>query len=145
MEVKNSTVHLHLHPSPNLSTIQPFNYSTIMYEKRITNNENRLSDDVDMRKYVTFPAPPTTSHEIWCYPGDAWLLACALVGKYDAKQHNTYRALWNVMQDEDRYRAILVETLDILQHSRNIRSPAGFLYSQLAAGLYSSNAPVRKA
>lgn len=48
---------------------------------------------VDKRKYETFPAPPSTSHEIWCYDGDAWKIACAMAGKYDAHQYNTYRAL----------------------------------------------------
>ena len=92
---------------------------------------------VDMRKYETFPARPGTSHEIWCYPGDAWKLACALVGKYDAQQYNAYRALYFAMQDDDLYRRVLVETLDILQNSSNIRSPAGLLYSQLAGAISS--------
>ena len=64
-------------------------------------------------------------------------MACALVGKYDAQQYNTYRSLFFAMQDEDLFRRILVETLDIFQHSRNIRSPAGLLYSQLAGAISS--------
>jgi len=93
---------------------------------------------IDMRKYTTFPAPPSSGHEIYCYPGDAWKIACAMAGKYDAHQFNAYRALHLAMQDDDRYRSSLVVTLDILQHSRNIRSRAGFIYSQLAAELSSN-------
>jgi len=93
---------------------------------------------VDMRKYTTFPAPPRTGHEIHCYPGDAWKIACAMAGKYDAQQFNAYRALHFALQDDDRYRTALAVTLDILQHAHNIRSRAGFIYSQLAGELSST-------
>lgn len=93
---------------------------------------------VDKRKYETFPAPPSTSHEIWCYDGDAWKIACAMAGKYDAHQYNTYRALHFAMQDDELYRRTLVETLDILQNSTNIRSRAAFIYSQLAGAISST-------
>jgi len=90
---------------------------------------------VDMRQYTRFPEPPRTGYEIYNYQGDAWKLACAMAGKYDAQQYNAYRALYFAMQDDSRYRTALAVTLDILRQSRNIRSRAGFIYSQLAAEL----------
>ena len=93
---------------------------------------------MDMRTRIPFPNPPRTKEEIFNPATKPWLLACALVGKYDSWQHNTYRKYWLILGD-GHFREILDVVRVILAESNGIRNPAGFLTAQFAAALLVSS------
>ena len=57
-------------------------------------------------------------------------MACALAGKYDRWQVNTYRKLYNAIADDLLYRDVMELTRVILEESRNIIAPPAFLAAQ---------------
>ena len=77
-----------------------------------------------------FPARPANDQSIWDYGGSGERLACALVGKYDARQRLAYRRL-RIQLGEQRFRECLCEARDVLATSRTIREPAGWLFAYL--------------
>ena len=84
----------------------------------------------DMRERICFPPRPTSKEDIYesvCAP---WLIACALAGKYDRWQVNTYRKLYNAIGDDLLYRDVMELTRIILEESRNIIAPPAFLAAQ---------------
>ena len=77
----------------------------------------------DMRGRICFPPRPTSKEDIY-------ESACALVGKYDRWQVNTYRKLFNAIDDDLLYRDVMELTRIILEESRNIIAPPAFLAAQ---------------
>ena len=89
-----------------------------------------MSGNPDMRGRISFPPCPTSKEDIYesgCAP---WLMACALAGKYDRWQVNTYRKLYNAINDDLLYRDVMELTRIILEESRNIIAPPAFLAAQ---------------
>ena len=95
----------------------------------LTENRN-MKETPDMRGRIVFPPRPSTKEEIFEYPSSPWYMACALVGKYDRWQVNTYRKLYGKIADDYFYRDIMEITRHILDESRNIISPPAFLDAQ---------------
>ena len=84
----------------------------------------------DMRGRYYVPSRPTSKEDIYESACAPWLMACALVGKYDRWQVNTYRKLFNAIGDDEFYRDVLDATRVILDESRNIIAPPAFLAAQ---------------
>ena len=84
----------------------------------------------DMRGRICFPPRPTSKEDIYESACPPWLVACALVGKYDRWQVNTYRKLFNAIGDDLLYRDVMEFTRVILEESRNIIAPPAFLAAQ---------------
>ena len=84
----------------------------------------------DMRGRICFPPRPTSKADIYESTCAPWLMACALVGKYDRWQVNTYRKLFNAIGDDLLYRDVMELTRIILEESRNIIAPPAFLAAQ---------------
>ena len=89
-----------------------------------------MKENPDMRGRIAFPPRPASKEDIYesvCAP---WLMACALTGKYDRWQVNTYRKLYNAIADDLLYRDVMELTRIILDESRNIIAPPAFLAAQ---------------
>ena len=89
-----------------------------------------MSGNPDLRGRISFPPRPTSKEDIYesgCAP---WLMACALAGKYDRWQVNTYRKLYDAIGDDLLYRDVMEVTRIILEESRNIIAPPAFLAAQ---------------
>lgn len=84
----------------------------------------------DMRERIGFPPRPTSKEDIYESACAPWLMACALAGKYDRWQVNTYRKLYNAIADDLLYRDVMELTRIILDESRNIIAPPAFLAAQ---------------
>ena len=84
----------------------------------------------DMRERICFPPRPTSNEDIYESACAPWLMACALAGKYDRWQVNTYRKLYNAIADDLLYRDVMEFTRIILEESRNIIAPPAFLAAQ---------------
>ena len=84
----------------------------------------------DMRERSGFPPRPTSKEDIYESACAPWLIACALAGKYDRWQVNTYRKLYNAIADDLLYRDVMELTRIILEESRNIIAPPAFLAAQ---------------
>ena len=84
----------------------------------------------DMRGRIGFPPRPTSKEDIYESACAPWLMACALAGKYDRWQVNTYRKLYNAIADDLLYRDVMELTRVILEESRNIIAPPAFLAAQ---------------
>ena len=84
----------------------------------------------DMRERICFPPRPTSKEDIYESACAPWLMACALTGKYDRWQVNTYRKLYNAIADDLLYRDVMEFTRIILEESRNIIAPPAFLAAQ---------------
>ena len=84
----------------------------------------------DMRERIGFPPRPTSKEDIYESACAPWLMACALAGKYDRWQVNTYRKLYNAIADDLLYRDVMEFTRIILEESRNIIAPPAFLAAQ---------------
>ena len=90
-----------------------------------------MSGNPDMRGRISFPQRPTSKEDIYESACAPWLMACALAGKYDRWQVNTYRKLYDAIGDDLLYRDVMEVTRIILEESRNIIAPPAFLASQL--------------
>ena len=90
-----------------------------------------MKTNPDMRGRIAFPPRPDSKEEIYESPCPPWLMACALAGKYDRWQVNTYRKLYGAIGDDLLYRDVLEVTRIILDESRNILAPPAFLAAQL--------------
>ena len=84
----------------------------------------------DMRERICFPPRPASKEDIYESACAPWLMACALVCKYDRWQVNTYRKLFNAIDDDLLYRDVMELTRIILDESRNIIAPPAFLAAQ---------------
>ena len=89
-----------------------------------------MSGNPDMRGRIAFPPRPASKEDIYESACAPWLMACALAGKYDRWQVNTYRKLYNAINDDLLYRDVMELTRVILEESRNIIAPPAFLAAQ---------------
>ena len=89
-----------------------------------------MSGNPDMRGRYGFPPRPASKEDIYESACAPWLMACALAGKYDRWQVNTYRKLYNAINDDLLYRDVMELTRVILEESRNIIAPPAFLAAQ---------------
>ena len=89
-----------------------------------------MSGNPDMRGRYEFPPRPASKEDIYESACPPWLMACALVGKYDRWQVNTYRKLHGLIGDDYLYREIIDVTRVIFDESRNIIVPPAFLAAQ---------------
>ena len=94
------------------------------------------ADGPDMRKWIPFP-DSVTRETVYDPTIQPWRTACALVGKYDSRQYNTYRKYWFILGDP-LFRDVLEVTRNILIESHGIRSRAGFLTAQFATAMTTS-------
>ena len=96
-------------------------------------DDQRLSEDYDMRQRWNFPSPPHNKHDIYNYQGRGYLLACAMAGRYDLRQYNVFRSYWMRM-DELSFREALARAWMWNQSTKQrIRSVAATIVTELKA------------
>ena len=78
----------------------------------------------------SFPPFPGSSAEIWEYPGNGEMIACAIVKNFSVEQRMAFRAL-RLKLGEQRFRECMIDALDILAHSKTIKKPGGWFYRYL--------------
>ena len=96
----------------------------------VATENSEMKTNPDMRGRIVFPPRPTTKEEIYECSAPSWCIACSLVGKFDRWQVNTYRKLFNAIDDDLLYRDVMELTRIILEESRNIIAPPAFLAAQ---------------
>ena len=80
---------------------------------------------------MRFPDYPRCNEDIRTWRGPPEYMACVIVHKTDARQLMAFRKLRLMFRDEGQFVDKLIEGLDILSRSREIRTPAGWLYDFL--------------
>ena len=96
----------------------------------VATENSEMKTNPDMRGRIVFPPRPATKEDIFNSTCPAWIIACSLVGKFDRWQVNTYRKLFNAIDDDLLYRDVMELTRIILEESRNIIAPPAFLAAQ---------------